>query len=108
MQDSESIYARVNILALSEEQKDRAYESWGKESVPTFGAGTDEIVLEGEQKEKKLWEGFEGFLKGGERYSNLYAKGENNPKKLWSEARLAINLDNTDYYVFASKTFPSL
>ena len=109
MQDSESIYSRVNILALSEEQKERAYESWGKDTVATFGAGSaDDMFLEGEQKENKLWSGYEGFLKGGEKYSQLYAKGENQPKKLWSEARLAINLDNTDYYVFASKSYPSL
>ena len=59
-------------------------------------------------KSKKLWECYEGFLKGGERYSQMYAKGETNPKKLWSEARLAINLDMTDYYILASKSFPSL
>ena len=108
MQDSESIYARVNILALSEENKERCFEAWGKDKVPNIGAGTDDIFLEGEQKENKLWEGYEGFLKGGEKYSQLYAKGTTNSKKLWSEARLAINLDNTDYYIFASKSFTDL
>ncbi len=70
MQDQESIYARVNILAFSEEQKERCYEYWGKERVQ-YGGGvsTDDFEIEGEQKSKKLWEGYEGFLKGGERYS---------------------------------------
>ena len=69
MQDPESMYERVNILALSEEQKERCFEQWGMESEQKGGGGGDDIQLDGEARDKKLWEVYESFLKGGERHT---------------------------------------
>merc|ERR1712113_372928 len=84
MQDPDSMYERINILTLSEEQKERVFETWGKEREQKGGAGGgDDIKLDGEIRDKTLWKAYEGFLKGGEAYSQLQYQGESNPKKLW-------------------------
>ena len=57
---------------------------------------------------KKLWGVYESFLKGGENYTSLLEGGESNEKALWNKTLFTINLENTDYYVFASKCFTSL
>jgi len=33
MKDPDTIYETVSVLVLSEEQKERAFESWGKENA---------------------------------------------------------------------------
>ena len=59
-------------------------------------------------RQQILWKGYEGFLNGGEKYKQLQAKGENNKKTLLREARLTIALENADYYIYTSSSFPSL
>ena len=39
MQNPETIYDQVRVLAFSEEQKERVYDSWGKEMVQYGGGG---------------------------------------------------------------------
>lgn len=111
MKDPDTIYETVSVLVLSEEQKERAFESWGKENASAQFAAevtNTDFELEGEQKIEKLWGVYENFLKGGEQYTSLLEGGESNEKSLWNKTLSAINLENTDYYVFASKCYPSL
>ena len=57
----------------------------------------------------KLWKGYEGFLNAGDHLNKMITNGEgSNQKKLWRESALKVGLENADYLIFSSSSYPNI